>query len=113
LQKEVAQLAQEISRIATQTQFNGKTLLDGSFGTGSFQVGAYAGQTISFGIGNAQASAIVPILSRQYPRGRSPGRGRGCNGRQRCGCSDLTVSSDWGGCVTVGADNTAKAIAAG
>ena len=31
LQKEVAQLQQEITRIATQTSFNGKTLLDGSF----------------------------------------------------------------------------------
>ena len=31
LQKEVSQLLQEINRIATQTQFNGKNLLDGTF----------------------------------------------------------------------------------
>ena len=48
LQKEVSALSAEISRIATQAQFNGKNVLDGSFANGVFQVGAYAGQTISF-----------------------------------------------------------------
>ena len=55
LQKEVAQLQQEIGRIATQTQFNGKNIIDGSFSNAVFQVGAYSGQTISFGIGSAKA----------------------------------------------------------
>ncbi|MBP1151673.1 MULTISPECIES: flagellin N-terminal helical domain-containing protein [Methylocaldum] len=58
LQKEVAQLQQEITRIATQTQFNGKNLLDGSFTSAKFQVGAYADQTISFSIGNSKATNI-------------------------------------------------------
>jgi len=58
LQKEVAQLQQEITRQATQTQFNGKNLLDGSFASALLQVGAYANQTISFGIGSAKASDI-------------------------------------------------------
>ena len=58
LQKEVSALAQEITRLATQTQFNGKNLLDGSFSSGVFQIGAYSGQTISFGIGSAKATDI-------------------------------------------------------
>jgi len=58
LQKEVAQLQQEITRQATQTQFNGKNLLDGSFASALLQVGAYANQTISFGIGSAKATDI-------------------------------------------------------
>ncbi|WP_396957950.1 flagellin [Nitrosomonas sp.] len=46
LQAEVSQLAAEINRVATQTEFNGQKLLDGSFTSKSFQIGANAGQTI-------------------------------------------------------------------
>ncbi|OYY26899.1 MAG: flagellin, partial [Acidovorax sp. 16-64-162] len=47
LQQEVAQLVQEIDRVATQTDFNGTKLLDGNFTSQAFQVGANAGQTIT------------------------------------------------------------------
>lgn len=46
LQAEVGQLVQELDRIATNTEFNGQKLLDGTFGTAVFQVGANANQTI-------------------------------------------------------------------
>src|SRR5690606_17295534 len=36
----------EINRVATQTEFNGLKVLDGSFTSQSFQVGANYGQTI-------------------------------------------------------------------
>ena len=59
LQKEVTQLSAEIDRVATQTQFNGINLLDGSFQAQQFQVGANAGQTISVAsIANARSSAL-------------------------------------------------------
>jgi flagellin len=59
LQNEVSQLAAEIDRVATQTQFNGLNLLDGSFTAQQFQVGANAGQTITVSsISNARASAL-------------------------------------------------------
>lgn len=58
LQKEVNQLQQEITRLATQTSFNGKNLLDGSFTGQQFQVGAYANQTIGFSIGDSRAASI-------------------------------------------------------
>ncbi|MDI6816253.1 MAG: flagellin [Actinomycetota bacterium] len=45
--KEVQQLIQEMDRIATQTQFNNQTLLDGTLGTKTFQVGVSSGQTIA------------------------------------------------------------------
>ena len=38
LQAEVTQLSAEIDRVATQTQFNGLNLLDGSFSAQQFQV---------------------------------------------------------------------------
>ncbi|WP_439953198.1 flagellin N-terminal helical domain-containing protein, partial [Escherichia coli] len=47
LQQEVIQLQQEIDRVATQTNFNGLNLLDGTFTAQQFQVGANAGQTIT------------------------------------------------------------------
>ncbi len=58
LQKEVAQLQQELNRIADNTTFNGKKILDGSFTSAKFQIGADANQTISVSIGNASATAI-------------------------------------------------------
>jgi flagellin len=47
LQNEVSQLVSEIDRVASQTSFNGVKLLDGTFTSQSFQVGANAGETIS------------------------------------------------------------------
>ncbi|MGJ7466933.1 flagellin [Comamonas thiooxydans] len=59
LQEEVAQLRSEIDRVATQTEFNGTKLLDGSFNNLAFQVGANAGQTIVVDtMVNARASAM-------------------------------------------------------
>ena len=46
LQAEVGQLVAELDRISQTTEFNGSRLLDGSFGTQQFQVGANANQTI-------------------------------------------------------------------
>ena len=46
LQSEAAQLIAEIDRVAVASSFNGVQLLDGSFTSQQFQVGANAGQTI-------------------------------------------------------------------
>ena len=46
LQLEVGQLTAELNRIAKNTEFNGQKILDGTFGTALFQVGANANQTI-------------------------------------------------------------------
>ncbi len=43
---EVGQLSSELDRIAQTTQFNSQNILDGSFTSASFQVGANANQTI-------------------------------------------------------------------
>ncbi len=59
LQAEVEQLVSEIDRVANQTSFNGTKLLDGSFTSKLFQVGADAGQTIGINsIVDATTSAI-------------------------------------------------------
>jgi flagellin len=57
LNAEVQQLTQELQRIATTSEFNGQKLLDGSFTSASFQVGANANQTITATSGNFQINA--------------------------------------------------------
>lgn len=58
LQAEYAQLTTELTRIAETTTFGGRNLLDGSFGTTSFQVGANANETINVTLGNISANSI-------------------------------------------------------
>ncbi len=58
LQKEVTQLMQEIQRIGSTTQFNNQTILDGTFATKGFQVGANVGQTLTVTINDADAAAL-------------------------------------------------------
>jgi flagellin len=58
LQGVVSQLLAQVQTIATQTQFNGQNILDGSFSGQQFQVGANANQVINVSISNSQANAI-------------------------------------------------------
>jgi flagellin len=58
LNAEAAQLLAEVQRIAQTTQFNGQNILDGSFSSAQFQVGANANQTISFGIQGATTDTL-------------------------------------------------------
>ncbi|ARD43639.1 flagellin [Colwellia sp. PAMC 21821] len=58
LQKEVGQLQTELTRIAETTSFGDTSLLDGNFGTKSFQVGANANETISLGLSSVKAVDI-------------------------------------------------------
>ena len=63
MQAEVIQLQQEIDRIALTTEFNGQRIIDGSFNSASFQVGANANQTINFSIGSVKATSIGGIAT--------------------------------------------------
>jgi flagellin len=58
LQAEVSQLVSELNRIANTTTFNGKKILDGSFSSQKFQVGADANQTIDVTIADGRATAL-------------------------------------------------------
>jgi flagellin len=58
LQKEMGALQQELTRIAETTKFGATSLLDGTFGTKQFQVGANANETINVSLGNTSADAI-------------------------------------------------------
>lgn len=59
LNTEAQQLKSEINRVASQTNFNGVKLLDGSFANQTFQVGANSGETIDVAtIVDAQSTAL-------------------------------------------------------
>jgi flagellin len=62
IQDEIDELATEITKISERTEFNGKTLLDGSFETSgsgvTFQVGANDGQQIELTIQDMGADAL-------------------------------------------------------
>ncbi|MGE4244073.1 flagellin [Ramlibacter sp.] len=59
LQQEAAELKAEIDRVATSSNFNGTKLLDGSFSSAKFQVGADANENITIGgITNAQLAGM-------------------------------------------------------
>ncbi|NHZ92020.1 flagellin [Massilia sp. CCM 8733] len=71
IQAEVGQLLSEADRISQTSEFNGLKLLDGSFGTATFQVGANAGQTIQAttanfrtnNYGNNEVSTTAPATT--------------------------------------------------
>lgn len=58
LNAQAQQLLGEIQNTATTTQFNGQNLLDGSFQSAQFQVGANANQTISVSVAGATTGSL-------------------------------------------------------
>ncbi|REJ20916.1 MAG: flagellin [Bacillaceae bacterium] len=63
LQKEVNQLAQELTRIAENTEFNTQKLLDGTF-KGTFHIGANEGQNLQISI-EAMDSVALGVATAQ------------------------------------------------
>lgn len=63
LQQEYAQLSTEINRISSDTTFGGQKLLAGSY-SGTFQVGADAGQTISFKMTTAFSMSGIASMTK-------------------------------------------------
>ncbi|NNB25748.1 flagellin [Pseudomonas fragi] len=58
LQQEFTAKTGELTRIAQTTTYGGRNILDGSFTNQSFQVGADANQTISFGMTDISATGL-------------------------------------------------------
>ena len=57
VQNEMDQLAEEVSRISNDTEFNTQKLLDGSF-SGTFHIGANESQNLRLSISNMSSSAL-------------------------------------------------------
>ena len=91
LNAEVNQLTSELDRIAKTTEFNGRKLLDGSFTSAAFQVGANANQTITATSSNFSTNA--------YGNYRIGGTAATTTG----GAGDLTLGSTPNALVAQGA----------
>lgn len=63
LNQEVTELKKELDRIANTTTFGGKKLLDGTFGTTTFQVGSAANETISVKIDEMSTESLKGAFS--------------------------------------------------
>lgn len=72
LDKEMQQLKSELNRISETTTFGGQKLLDGSFGTMSFQVGANANETISITVDKMDAASLKGSHSKASVAGNNP-----------------------------------------
>ncbi|WP_057180194.1 flagellin [Colwellia sp. MT2012] len=115
MQKEVAALQEELTRIAETTSFGGQKLLDGSFGTKAFQVGANANETISMTMNNIAATSLgndIYDLQGSIAGAVITGSVNGITAD-----SVLTISGDGGsgtstGDITWNGDATSKDIAA-
>ena len=117
LQNEVTLLTQELDRVATTTNFNGKNLFDGTFGTAQFQVGANAFQTITTNTanlrttsyGNHQNAAEGAGLAAQAHADIEAGTGK----NNAVVAGSLTINGHLGGeDGSVGLADSAKTVAA-
>jgi flagellin len=107
LNAEAQQLLAEVQRIAQTTQFNGQNILDGSFSSAQFQVGANANQTISFGIQGATTDTLgaYQATSTAVSSTAFTGANFSING------VDIGVSADTSAAGVTGDSATAKAAA--
>ncbi|KRC18455.1 flagellin, partial [Acidovorax sp. Root217] len=111
LNQEVGQLVSELDRISQTTEFNGAKLLNGTFGTQQFQVGANANQTI--------VAATANLRTTVYGNNQNTsanGAGSGANaadwGSNGVTAGTLAVNGALGSKEIVIADNdTAKSMA--
>ncbi|MET0282581.1 MAG: flagellin [Steroidobacteraceae bacterium] len=63
LNQEVQLRLDEVQRIGSQTAFNGRKVLDGSFGNANFQVGANVGETITVGLSTSVKTDAIGKLA--------------------------------------------------
>ncbi|MCK5192449.1 MAG: flagellin, partial [Desulfobulbaceae bacterium] len=112
IQKEIVQLQAEINRIAGTTAFNNRLLLDGSFGSAKFHVGANANQSISATIGDARATSMGSnrLVNEYVTGGLSTAVAATSNTEVG---TDVTIAGSVGSkLIAIGADDSARDIAA-
>lgn len=90
IQNEIGQLGAELDRVAQSTQFNGKNLFDGTFGTSNFQIGANANQVVTTNISSLRITAYG---NNQIPVAQGTGLGAGTLGAAGAETNPLTAGS--------------------
>ncbi len=112
LQQEVGQLVAELDRISQTTQFNGQNILDGTFGTAQFQVGANANQTIVAATANLRTN-VFGNNQNNASAGSGGSVATGAPGNNGIVTAQLTLSGYVGSYTsTVAGNESAKTTAA-
>lgn len=110
IQDEVVNLQAEIARIADTTSFNNKKLLDGSFGTASFHVGAEAGQVINVTTGDARANRLGSYRTRLVGEANVAATTTAATAATQWGGANLIINGSKGSATaTIAVGATAKA----
>jgi len=110
LDLEVQQRLAEIDRTAAQTPFNGQKILDGTFGSAAFQVGANVGETISVGLSTSMRTTAIgktadyvdgtTAYSTSYAVGQ---QGSGVVAASALSIGDLSIATGTNAAVGIGA----------
>jgi len=100
IQAEVDQLYSELDRIATVTQFNGVNVLDGSVGSTTLQIGANAGENLTFSI----ESVTTRDLNLNAVSGLGELNGGRVNNTAATLADEVTINGVAIGTVAMGAD---------
>ena len=108
IQAEVDQLYDEIDRIATVTQFNGVNVLDGSVGSTTLQIGANAGENLTFSI----ASVTTRDLNLNAVSGLGELNGGRVNTNSATLANEVTINGVAVGAVANGSDRAVAMAAA-
>ena len=108
LNQEVGQLVAELDRIAQTTEFNGQKILDGTFGTAQFQIGANAGQVI--------VASTANLRTNQYGNNQlianGPSAAAAAWGANGMTANTVAINGPRGNAsVSIAANGTAKAAA--
>ena len=106
INKEAQQLIGEMDRIASNTEWNGMTVLDGSFVNKKIQTGANASQDIVLGINDMKSTAIGNHVIRGTAANSDAATEAAANGLT----GGTTVIAGFAGTktITVAADDSAK-----
>ena len=108
LHAEVGQLLGELDRISQTTEFNGQRLLDGTFGTQQFQVGANSNQTITTSTANLRTN----IYGNNQVQATGAAGTLAAFGSNATTAGTLAINGSLGSAsITVAVNSTAKANA--
>ena len=117
LDLEVQQRLAELDRTARQTSFNGRNILDGTFGNAQFQVGANVGETIGLNLDSsvrtADVGAVATATSEDLSTLITDAVAAVPNATAALGFSDITTGTGGTDSVTIEVDGVQLATASG
>ena len=118
LQSQVNQLKSQFDAISTSTSFNGIQLLNGSFTGQTFQIGAFAGQSLTLNVNSARGTAVGNFALTAASNAIGNGLGGVCTGITvaafngfAVAAQNVTISGAAVGIVAVVANSSALTIA--